>query len=104
VPNVEVFAQGHGLVQVERALQACLVGGPRKKHLDLAMEVRVASRPAPTACGVAHGIYLREPFETVASSEHVVEVHPLFELDLGAWLAGWRAGGLAGWPEDGSTD
>lgn len=74
VPGVEVFAQGRGLIQIDRAYEYL-----RRFHgyADDAVrfDVRVPGRDK------ARGIYLREPFETDRPIETRVTVTPIFPKD-----------------------
>ena len=74
VAGVDVFGQGRGLVQIDRAYEYM------KKYAghaddDLRFEVRVPAR------GNARGIYLREPYETDHPLETNVSVTPVFRKD-----------------------
>ena len=74
VPGVEVFAQGRGLIQIDRAYEYL-----RKFHGDsldhVRFDVRIPRR------GNARGIYLREPFELERPVETRVTVTPRFPKD-----------------------
>jgi len=81
IPGVEAFAQGHGLIQVQSALECAKIGRD-DLQFDLPFDVRITSRQGYTNSGFAHGLYLREPTETNLAQEHMVEVTPVFATDV----------------------
>jgi len=74
IPNVEVFAQGRGLIQIDKAYEY-LHRFTGHVDEDLRFDVRIPARDN------ARGVYLREPFETDRPCEARVTVSPLFHED-----------------------
>jgi tripeptidyl-peptidase-2 len=69
IENVEVFAQGCGLLQVDKAYE----------HLVQYSNVPERNvRFVVTCCDHARGIYLRDPHQTARPSEHLVSVEPVY--------------------------
>jgi tripeptidyl-peptidase-2 len=69
VPNVEVFAQGPGLLQVDSAFEYLKTNVESSaERLEVKAEVN----------GHDRGIYLREANETNAASTHTVKIAPVF--------------------------
>ncbi|MEO2010582.1 MAG: S8 family serine peptidase [Pirellulaceae bacterium] len=72
IPDIEVFAQGPGLLQVDRAFDYL------REHADATAEqlnIRVM------ASGNRRGIYLREQLDTAEPSSHLVNIRPIFPDD-----------------------
>jgi tripeptidyl-peptidase-2 len=72
VPDIEVFAQGPGLLQVDRAFEYL------RDHADATAE-RLEIRAM--ASGNRRGIYLRERRDTTKASSHLVKIKPIFPDD-----------------------
>jgi tripeptidyl-peptidase-2 len=74
----DVFSQGHGLIQVDKALDY-LERHP-KANAEL-LRVAVDMPTNPHAGGGKRGIYLREPHETSQPTEAQIRVRPMFHED-----------------------
>jgi tripeptidyl-peptidase-2 len=74
VPNVDIFGQGRGLIQIDRAYEYVKKFAAYADQ-DLRFDVRIPDR------GNARGIYLREPQETEQPLETSLNVHPIFHHD-----------------------
>ncbi len=72
VPDVEVFTQGHGLLQIDRAFEYAKEFAEYADQ-DVRFEVSVS--------GGGRGVYLREPYEIDQTVETQVNVTPIFHDD-----------------------
>lgn len=72
VPNVEVFAQGPGLVQVDAAFDYLKANA---ESVAERLEIRVE------LSGHRRGIYLREADQSSEASTHLIHVEPVFPKD-----------------------
>ena len=75
VEGIEIFAMGHGLLQVPEAFEHLKRWGTRAQASDARFEIRLPDR------GGARGIYLREPYETDRPVETRVRIKPRFHED-----------------------
>ena len=73
IPNVERFAQGRGLLQVDKAFAYLEANRDAKDH-DLRFEVTNRSQGG-------RGIYLREPFNTGQPVASTIAIAPVFHED-----------------------
>jgi tripeptidyl-peptidase II len=71
VKNVDVFAQGAGLIQVDKALEHLL------KHAEAPGE-SLRFRVRVLGANGSRGIYLREPTQTCRAAKATVSVRPMF--------------------------
>ncbi|KAG1676696.1 Tripeptidyl-peptidase 2 [Nymphon striatum] len=69
VPNMDIFGQGHGLLQIDRAFQ---------HHTQYADSPERDVRFQITCSGGNRGIYLREPLSATSPSDHSVTIEPIF--------------------------
>ncbi|MCK4341305.1 MAG: S8 family serine peptidase [Phycisphaerae bacterium] len=74
IPGVDIFAQGRGMLQINRAFEHVKKFAAYKDE-DLRFAVRVHSRKH------RRGIYLREPYETEQPYETSVTIDPVFHDD-----------------------
>ena len=74
VPGIEIFTQGRGLLQIDKAYEYMKTYAGQADR-DVRFDVRVPSRDG------GRGIYLREPFETERADVYRVNVDPIFPDD-----------------------
>lgn len=69
IPNMDVYGQGHGLLQVDRAFD---------HHREFVDCCERDVRFHITCSGGNRGLYLREPMLAERSSDHTVTIEPIF--------------------------